>query len=271
MNKAQISIVGARNASSQAQKLSYEFAKALGQKHHYIVTSGLARGIDKAAHEGSLPTGTIAVVAGGIDSIYPPENQKLYEEIKNQGCIIAEAPFGIAPMARHFPRRNRLIAGISHGILVIEAAFKSGSLITARLAAEYGRDVFAVPGSPLDPRSRGCNGLLRDGAVLTETPEDIINYINQHIITDSMPDLFDSFTSPEPAPENISQTLRTKILKLLSPSPCDIDSLIRDSEADTSQAITVLMELELAGKAERLPGNRIALSLESSWQETAPF
>ncbi len=272
LHKPQIAIVGARNASSQAQKLSFEFAKALGERHDFIITSGLARGIDKSAHQGAIKTGTIAVVAGGIDSIYPPENEKLYEEIKACGCIIAEAPFGIAPLARHFPRRNRLIAGISHGILVIEAAFKSGSLITARLAGEYGRDVFAVPGSPLDPRSRGCNALLKDGAIITETPEDIVNYLNQHIITESMPDLFEDFAAPEPKNENISKDLRKKILQLLSPSPCDIDSLIRDCEADTSQAITVLMELELAGKAERLPGNRIALSLEASWQEnTVPF
>lgn len=269
LSKPQIAIVGARNASSQAQKLAYEFAKDLGRKHGYVISSGMARGIDKAAHEGAMDSGTIAVVAGGIDSIYPTENKALYEEIKAQGCIIAEAPFGVSPLARHFPRRNRLIAGLSFGILVIEAALKSGSLITARLAADYGREVFAVPGSPLDARSRGCNGLLRDGAILAETPDDIIGHLTQYNISEpyNMGDLFTDSMLSDIEEESISEDLRKRVLGLLSPSPCHIDDIIRDSEARTSEVITVLMELELAGKTERLPGNRVSFSLEFSWQD----
>lgn len=172
LNQTTVGIVGARNASASARKLARRFAEVLGDAG-LIIASGLARGIDTAAHEGSLNTGTIAVFAGGIDIVYPKENDKLANAIRKNGLILSETPLGVNPQARHFPRRNRIISGLSSGILVVEAALKSGSLITAQYAADQGRDVFAVPGSPLDPRCRGSNDLIRKGAWLTETPDDI--------------------------------------------------------------------------------------------------
>jgi DNA processing protein len=171
-----IGIVGARNASLNGRKFAEILARDLGENGHAIA-SGLARGIDTAAHTGSLPTGTIAVVAGGLNIVYPPENKKLYDQICEQGIIIAESPFGQEPFAQSFPRRNRIISGLSQGVVVVEASLRSGSLITARMAAEQGRDVFAVPGHPLDPRAEGTNSLLRDGAILVRSATDILNDI----------------------------------------------------------------------------------------------
>ena len=162
-----VAVVGARNASVNARRLAARFAAELGQAGQ-VITSGLARGVDAAAHEAALPTGTVAVLAGGVDVIYPPEHADLYREIAGRGLILSEAPLGAVPQARHFPRRNRIVSGLSRGVLVVEAALQSGSLITARQAADQGREVFAVPGSPLDPRARGTNRLIRDGAHLVE-------------------------------------------------------------------------------------------------------
>ncbi|MFO1249474.1 MAG: DNA-processing protein DprA, partial [Alphaproteobacteria bacterium] len=177
LQKEMIAIVGARNASALARKFADSLSRDLGFAG-IVVVSGLARGIDAAAHEAALAVGTIAVVAGGVDVVYPPENQKLYDTIKNQGVIVSEMRLGEAPQARHFPRRNRIISGLSRGVVVVEAAEKSGSLITAQYAIDQGREVFAVPGSPLDPRARGANRLIRDGAVLTESAQDILSVLS---------------------------------------------------------------------------------------------
>ncbi len=174
--KPALGVVGARNASLSGRRITEDFSAKTGAAG-YAIVSGLARGIDSAAHKASLATGTVAVVAGGIDVIYPPENKDLYKEISEQGAVIAESPFGTEPIARHFPRRNRIISGMSLGVLVMEAAAKSGSLITARMALEQNREVFAVPGSPLDPRAEGTNGLIRDGAHLATTADDIIQVL----------------------------------------------------------------------------------------------
>ncbi len=171
-----VAIVGARNASANGRRLAHELAAGLGEAG-IVVASGMARGIDAAAHGGALATGSIAVVAGGVDVVYPEENRGLYQALATEGAIVAELPLGIEPPARHFPRRNRIISGMSLGIVVVEAAAKSGSLTTARFALEQGREVFAVPGSPLDPRSRGANDLLRNGATLTETAADIVTQL----------------------------------------------------------------------------------------------
>ena len=176
LRRPTVAIVGARNASANGRRLARQLAAELGEAK-LLVASGLARGIDAAAHEGALETGTAAVVAGGVDVIYPEENTGLYEEIRSRGVIISEIAAGTVPQARHFPRRNRLISGMARGVLVIEAALRSGSLITARFAADQGRDVFAVPGSPLDPRARGCNNLIRQGAVLVESAADVLDVL----------------------------------------------------------------------------------------------
>ena len=173
LQKEIVAIVGARNASALARKFTDILSRDLGFAG-MVVASGLARGIDASAHEAALAVGTVAVVAGGVDIIYPPENEKLYAAIKKQGVIISEMRLGDAPQARHFPRRNRIISGLARGVVVVEAAVKSGSLISAQYALDQGREVFAVPGSPLDPRARGTNRLIRDGATLTEGAEDIL-------------------------------------------------------------------------------------------------
>ncbi len=175
-NRSAIGIVGSRNASAVGRKFTRQLAAELGEAGH-VIASGLARGIDTAAHEASLATGTIAVVAGGIDVIYPPENDKLHAEICNHGLMVSEMIMGSVPKAEHFPRRNRIISGLSRAVVVVEAALRSGSLITARLAAEQGRDVYAVPGSPLDPRSEGTNKLIRQGATLLTSARDILEDI----------------------------------------------------------------------------------------------
>ena len=177
LQKEMVAIVGARNASALARKFADILARELGFAG-LVVVSGLARGIDAAAHEAALAVGTVAVVAGGVDIIYPPENEKLYGAIKTQGVILSEMRLGEAPQARHFPRRNRIISGLARGVVVVEAAEKSGSLITANYALEQGREIFAVPGSPLDPRARGANRLIREGATLTESAEDILSVLS---------------------------------------------------------------------------------------------
>src|SRR5262249_50302589 len=171
-----IAVVGARNASALGMKLAARLAADLGSAG-LVIASGLARGIDSAAHKAALATGTVAAIAGGVDIVYPPENQQLYEDIKEKGALVSEMPFGVAPLPRHFPRRNRIISGLARGVVVVEAAERSGSLITANYALEQGREVFAVPGSPLDPRAKGCNRLIREGAMLTESAEDVLTVL----------------------------------------------------------------------------------------------
>lgn len=264
MNRNCVAMVGSRNASLNGRKLAEKIAKGLGAED-YIVASGLARGIDTAAHQGALPTGTIAVVAGGIDVIYPEENTELYNRIKEQGLIVAESPMGQKPFAQSFPRRNRIVSGLSQGVVVVEANMRSGSLITARLAGEQGRDVMAVPGSPLDPRAQGPNHLLRDGATLVRDAKDIIETLSNFsggVTNHGMKD-FSIQESPIPFhPEEPSENAREKILAELSFTPLAVDELIRACELSVPAVQTVLLELELAGRLQRHAGNRVSLQGE---------
>ncbi len=259
LQKEMIAIVGARNASALARKFADTLARELGFAG-LVVVSGMARGIDASAHDAALAVGTVAVVAGGVDVIYPPENEKLYAAIKNQGAIVSEMPLGEAPQARHFPRRNRIISGLARGVVVVEAAEKSGSLITAEYALDQGREVFAVPGSPLDPRAKGANRLIREGATLTESADDILSVLS--------PILRGGFREPEtPAPvpgsavlEAEADRIRAAVEEALGPAPVEIDELIRQIGAPTAAVLTVILELELAGRCARQPGNRVCWS-----------
>jgi DNA processing protein len=251
-----IAMVGARNASAIGQRFTRDIAAALTQ-HGFAILSGLARGIDKAAHEGALGANgkTAAFIGTGIDISFPPENAKLQDEIAERGAVFAEMPCGTPPLAQNFPRRNRLISGASMGVLVVEAALKSGSLITARMAAEQGREVMAVPGSPLDPRCRGSNGLIRDGAALIETVEDILNILvpQQAPRSAEMP-------APKVAPVGDDDLSRAhaEIERLLSPSPVLVDELVRLSGMASSLVQMVLTEQELAGRVLRHPGGKVS-------------
>lgn len=259
LHKRSIGIVGARNASLNGRKMAETLARELGQQD-IVITSGLARGIDTAAHTASLPTGTVAVVAGGVDVVYPQENQALYDQIAASGCILSDMPLGVEPINKLFPRRNRLISGLSLGVVVVEAATASGSLITARMALEQGREVFAVPGSPLDPRCTGTNDLIRQGAVLTERAADILNHI--HNMSQNLYEPGKGHFD-EPLPVIDEQTLdaaRDEILENLSPSPVFIDDLVRTTGIATGVVLTVLLDLELAGRIERQAGNKVVLT-----------
>lgn len=254
-----LAMVGARNASLNGKKFAGKLARELGQQGQIIV-SGLARGIDTAAHESALPTGTIAVVAGGIDVIYPRENTDLYNAIKQQGLILAESPLGMEPIARHFPKRNRIVSGISTGVVVVEATMRSGSLITARMAGEQGRDVYAVPGYPADPRAQGPNKLIQDGATLVQNTDDILNAMNDFsgglILKDSAEQM------PLTPPANNQKTTdeaRDIILQNLSNMPAGVDELARACHISIPELQMALLELELAGRLQRLPGNRVVL------------
>ena len=262
LSRHAIGIVGARNASLNGRKFAKKLAHDLSAQG-YAITSGLARGIDAAAHEGSLDHATIACVAGGIDTIYPPENKTLFEAVIQQGLLISETPFGIAPQAHYFPRRNRLICGISRGLVVVEAALKSGSLITSRLALEQGREVFAVPGSPLDPRCQGTNGLIQKGATLVQSANDIIQALQNQLFKPLKNDLP---LFQESVSENISDhdllLIQKEILINLSPSPICIDELLRECHFSSAVVALVLLELELAGRITRLPGNQVVLNID---------
>jgi DNA processing protein len=254
-----VAIVGSRNASAAGLKLTQRFAHGLGQAG-FAVVSGLARGIDAAAHRASLATGTIAVLAGGHDRVYPPEHKELLDAILPAGAALSEMPLGWEPRARDFPRRNRLISGLSLGVVIVEAARRSGSLITARLALEQGREVFAVPGSPLDPRAEGTNGLLKQGATpVTEAP-DIIAVL-QPMMGIELParepepaGSTEAGQAAEPAPDE-----RARILALLSPAPVLIDDLVRLSNSSPRVVRIALLELEIAGRLERHGGGLVSL------------
>lgn len=250
-----VSIVGARNASAAAVKLSRQFAIALAEAGLTVV-SGLARGIDGAAHRGALSGGgTIGVIASGINIAYPPEHGELQEEVAERGLLIAEQPPGTEPLARHFPSRNRIIAGLSAGTLVVEAAPKSGSLITARLAGEYGREVMAIPGSPLDARSHGCNQLIREGAILVQSPEDVIELLSGF---DGAPR--STFREPTPAfafHEALSDE-PADIAALLTTAPIAIDELIRQSGESPASVQLALLEMEIGGGLVRHAGGRVS-------------
>jgi DNA processing protein len=253
-----VAVVGARNASLAGIRMAQSLAGELGREG-YAVVSGLARGIDTAAHRGSLATGTIAVLAGGLDLPYPPENTELYHEIAaTGGAVISEMPFGWEPRARDFPRRNRIIAGLAYGLLVVEAAKRSGSLISARLAGEMGRLVFAVPGSPLDPRAAGTNGLLKDGAILVTEAKDVLDHLAPLVGAPPPPSDFDEppdFSSAVPP----GDADRDKVLEALSPVPTAIDEIIRHTGLHPAQVFMVLLELDLAGRLERHPGGKVSL------------
>ncbi|MDP6388891.1 MAG: DNA-processing protein DprA, partial [Alphaproteobacteria bacterium] len=226
-----------------------------------VVASGMARGIDSAAHVGALEGGTVAVLAGGIDAIYPKENQPLYEEICQRGAIVSEIPPGIQPQAQHFPRRNRIISGLARGIVVVEAAKRSGSLITARLAGEQGREVFAVPGSPLDPRCRGANDLIRNGASLIESAADVIAGLEGMLAPPLAERRGGRYATPAGATidEAGLATARKAIAELLGHSPVAVDEVVRETGMAPAVIWIALLELELAGRLDRQPGNLVAL------------
>lgn len=255
-----IAIVGARNASLAGIKMARMIAADLGREG-YAIVSGLARGIDAAAHEASLDTGTIGVLAGGLDRPYPPENLQLFKDIGQRGAVISEMPFGWTPRAQDFPRRNRLVAGSTIGLVVVEAAQRSGSLISARLAGEMGRLVFAVPGSPLDPRAAGTNGLLKDGAILVTEARDVLDAVRpmeerRPPPTLSAPDPSDFDTAPAAAPAD-----RARIVEALGPTPVGVDEIIRHTGLHPAQVFMVLLELDLAGRLERHSGGSVSLVL----------
>ena len=262
LQRATIGVVGARNASGNGRQLAERFGKGLAEAG-LTIASGLARGIDTAAHRGALaggPTGgsTIAVMAGGVDVVYPPENKALAAEIAEQGLLISEMAVGTEPQARHFPRRNRLISGLSQAVLVVEAAERSGSLITARMANDQGRQVLVVPGSPLDPRAQGCNRLIREGARLVQSLDDILEDLGGPSFARPATPATTLFEAPEIASE-IDERAIALVLECLSPSPLAVDEVIRRCQLTPPLVQNVLLELELVGRLERQAGNRVAL------------
>jgi len=247
-----VAVVGARIASAAGQRFARELAREVGAAGYPIV-SGLARGVDGAAHQGALATGTVAVLGGGVDDVYPPEHRELYGAIVEQGCVISESPPGVRAQARDFPRRNRLISGLSLAVVVVEAELRSGSLITARLAGEQGREVLAVPGSPLDPRAKGTNDLIRQGAAICEGAEDVLRAI-------AAPRTLREPPADPYAPvgfEEADDGLRDRIEALLSPTPVSRDELVRATGASAAAVGAALIELALGGQADLLPGGMV--------------
>jgi len=270
-----IALVGARNASANGRQIARTMAQGLAASG-FAVVSGMARGIDTAAHLGALEDksgpdatkggGTIAVVAGGIDVLYPPENGALFDRLGSEGLVLAEAGPGTEPLARHFPRRNRIVSGLSRAVVVIEAALKSGSLITARYGLDQGRDVMAVPGSPLDPRCRGANRLIRDGARLVEDFEQVIESLEglggSHLKFHENLKFDDQVTEFNELGD--TEKLRDRVLALLGPSPVMVDELVRQCHCSAPVMGMVLLELDLAGRLERHPGNRVSLLMQAA-------
>jgi len=260
LRRRAVALVGSRNASMNGRRFAERLAGDLGRAD-LLVVSGFARGIDTSAHRGSLPFGTAAVMAGGIDVVYPEENRELYREIAEMGVIVAETAIGSNPQARHFPRRNRIISGLSLGVVVVEAAPQSGSLITARTALEQGREVFGVPGYPLDPRSAGTNNLIRQGATLIESADDVIRALESIIrppLGERQGDLFAADFQAPPDESDIDHA-RAIVLESLSPAPVPVDELIRGCQLSASVVRSVLLELDLAGRVQHHPGNQISL------------
>lgn len=251
-----VAIVGARNASAAACRFARQIALGLGEAGVTLV-SGLARGIDTAAHVGSLGSGTVGVIASGIDIAFPPENRELQERVAREGLLLAEQPPGTEPLARFFPARNRIIAGLALGTVVVEAAPRSGSLITARIAAEAGREVMAVPGSPLDPRAQGCNLLIREGATLVQGVDDILEMIRP---IDPRAVRAPGRRFEGPIAPDASDAERAAIADLLGPAAVPIDEIIRQSGMPPALVQTVLLELELAGRLERHAGGRVSFA-----------
>lgn len=258
LEQPMIAMVGARNASAAGRRIAADIARGVG-RGGMVVVSGLARGIDAAAHEASLPTGTVAVLAGGIGRIYPPENLGLAERIAAEGALLTEMPPDWVPRAQDFPKRNRIIAGLSLATVVVEAARRSGSLITARRATQMGREVLAVPGSPLDPRSEGTNMLIREGATLARSAEDVLE-----AVTPLIGERPERHLGEEPhdqvVPADPGDAERRAVLEALSPAPVEIDEIIRQTRLPAGIVHMCLVELELAGRLERHPGQRVSLA-----------
>jgi DNA processing protein len=257
-NREAVAVVGARNASALGLRFTRQVAAELAAAG-LVVVSGMARGIDTAAHEATLATGSVAVLAGGADIVYPPENQKLHAALAERGLIVSEMKPGTVPKAEHFPRRNRIISGMARATLVMEAALRSGSLITARLAAEQGRDVFAVPGSPLDPRAEGTNRLIRNGATLLTSAADVLESLQQSFAPASA-----RFLEPPPAISYDAEPDdgdRQRLIGLISPAPVDVDDLIRESRMPAALVFGILLELEIAGRVLRSSGGKVSLDI----------
>ncbi|WP_136683744.1 DNA-processing protein DprA [Falsirhodobacter xinxiangensis] len=248
LSQPMVALVGARNASSLGIRMARKLAWSLGEAGH-VVVSGLARGIDAEAHEAALDSGTVAVLGGGVDVVYPQENAGLHARIAEKGCLLSEQPPGTEPQARHFPLRNRIVSGISRAVVVVEAAARSGSLITARNALDQGRDVFAVPGHPFDARAAGCNLLIREGAILVRSAADVIEGTGH--VQRPLP-------LEQPAPKVDPGPLDGRILSLLGPSPVAEDQLIRDLGLPAETLATALLSLELDGVIERQAGGLLA-------------
>ncbi len=263
LTRPAVAVVGARNASAAGCKIARQLALDLARAGH-LVASGMARGVDSAAHQGALEAdgATAAVLAGGVDVVYPPENAKLYQAIVAQGVAVSEMPPGTTPQASHFPRRNRIISGMSLGVVVVEATPRSGSLITARLALEQGREVFAVPGSPLDPRAQGPNRLIRQGATLTETADDVLQVLADMLrrpMSESRDgDGFSAAPPRIPDPTELEEA-RAAIVQALGPTPVLVDEILRQCQLSPSVVSMILLELDLAGRLARHPGNKVAL------------
>ncbi len=259
-----VAVVGSRNASANGQRMAETLARDLVLAD-LLVVSGMARGIDAAAHEGAMREGyTVACVAGGLDQPYPPEHAPLQARIAQHGAVVTEAAIGTAPQARHFPRRNRIIAALSLGVVVVEAAMRSGSLTTARMALDYNRDLFAVPGSPLDPRCRGANDLIRQGARITETADDVLEGLRRPtplgLREPASPYAEGDGEAPVDAP---AEQIAIRVLpNLMGPSPTSVDDLIRRCQLPAAAVNAALLDLELAGRVQMLPGNRAALLIE---------
>lgn len=262
-----LAIVGARNASAAGLRIARMLAEGLGGDG-YTTVSGLARGIDTVVHQATLSTGTIAVLAGGVDQVYPAENSELAEAVAAEGLLISEAPMGVAPQARHFPRRNRLISGLARAVVLVEAAGRSGSLITAQYALEQGRDVMAVPGSPLDPRVAGCNRLIRDGAALIRSVEDVIDALDAprqlplHFEepADDWPNEAGMVTLDSPTSSSPVVNLTSRIMSYVSNTPVAEDELIRLCQAPVAEVLQTLVELDIAGQICRQPGGTVTIA-----------
>ncbi len=258
LTKKAVAVVGARNASANGSNFAARIARELGEAK-FLVVSGMARGIDAAAHAGALDSGTVAVLGGGVDVVYPKENRDLYDEIAGRGAVISEMPPGTKPLARHFPQRNRLISGMSRGVVVIEAALRSGSLITARMALDQDREVFAVPGFPSDPRARGTNNLIRQGAVVCESAKDVLDVLE--LGKSAMADIktfdFQQVKPSAPTADEVGKG-RPRIEECLSPAPLTVDEVIRTCQLSPPVVSQVLLELELAGRLERHTGNKVS-------------
>ena len=260
-----LAVVGSRNASIAGLKITERLSRQMGE-NGYVIVSGLARGIDTAAHKAAIETGTIAVFAGGVDHVFPEENSNLVENIiETGGAVVSEMPMGWQPRAKDFPRRNRIITGLSRAVLVVEAARKSGSLITARLANETGRTILAIPGSPLDPRSEGTNNLIREGATLVGSAEDILEALApldhdmSEVKDDIREDEFDLFEFQGSNEASLNDSVREKIIAALGPSPVLIDDILQFTDASPGEVQLTLLELSLAGKLERHPGGMVSL------------